>query len=122
MALIETLLALLTVGVTIVIVIIGSLYRELISNIKPRVNSVYHIVVGNPDDRTDEGLVQDVEQVQDRMEENAEERRSEHEAVETKLSRLQRRVDSVVNAMERSDSVDVNVNASNSLEQDSDDD
>jgi hypothetical protein len=82
---------------------------------------VYYITVGNPDDTTDEGLVQEVEEVQDRMEANAEERRSEHEAVDTKLARLQRRVDSVVDAIERSDKVDVKVNASNNFD-DSDDD
>lgn len=109
MPLVEVLLGLIAVLVTITLTVVGALYRELIVNIKPSVHEIRHVLFGPPDDATDDGLVQDVAELDTTLTENAEERRVEHQQVDHQLNRLRARLDSVVSALQRTDDVDVRV-------------
>ena len=117
MALVEVLLALLTVGVTIVITLVGWLGKMLL-DLDTKTQSIAAVLFGNQEDTTDDGLVREFEEVHEKLDKHAEERREEHKQVETRLSRLQHRVDSIVNGINGSDKVDIEVDASHKSKED----
>jgi len=111
MAMVEVLLGILTIGVTVVIALISSLYREILVNVKPDVQSMRAVLFGVAEDDTDSGLVHTVDDVDDKIEQNAIDRKEEHEQVDKRLNRIQNRVDNVVDAINQSESVTVDVDA-----------
>jgi hypothetical protein len=114
MELVEVLLGLLTVMTTVVLTVVGALYRELILNIKPDLQAVRSTLFGTKGDSTDDGLVQDVECVDTKIEESAAERREEHEQVEHRLDRMGTRLDAVISALKREDDIEIHVQAGDS--------
>lgn len=118
MALTDVLLAIITALVTVTLTIIGALYRELILNLKPDVQKVRSVLFGIDEDKTDDGLVDDIAEVKEKIEVQADERRDEHQEVETRLGRMQTRLDSVVDALHSSDNVDINVETNHGTEDD----
>jgi hypothetical protein len=111
MPIVEILLGLLTVMTTVVLTVVGALYRELILNIKPDVQDIKTTTYGHGTDDTDTGLVDDVERLDTKLEEHAECRRENHEQVETRLGRVSSRLDSVISALKRQDDINIHVQA-----------
>jgi hypothetical protein len=94
---------------TVVLTVVGALYRELILNIKPDVQTTKATLFGVADDSTDDGLVEDVADVDSKLQENAIERREEHEQVDDQLEQLRSRVDSVISALQRNDDIEIHI-------------
>jgi len=111
MALVEVLLGLLTVMTTVVLTVVGALYRELILNIKPDVQDIKTTTYGHGTDDTDTGLVDDVERLDTKLEAQATERREEHKQVEVRLDRVSSRLDAVISALKRQDDINIHVQA-----------
>ena len=108
----QILIAIMGVGVTVVIAVVGAIYRKLDQNIEPVLIRLRVGMWGDPETR-DGGLVEQVENVETELQREKQHRRQEHNEVSTKVDNISDVTKQLANGLKESETVDVDVSVDN---------